>query len=65
MDIYGNSVKQAQNCIWKLLYYTNFCINWKKLVKTYVILEKLWSFRKGFVWRAFVIMLGYIVLGDI
>lgn len=26
MDIYGNtnSVKQAQNCIWKLLYYTNF-----------------------------------------
>lgn len=37
----------------------------KKLVKTNVILEKLWSFSKGFVWRAFVIMLDYIVLGDI
>lgn len=24
MDRYGNSVKQAQNCIWKLFYYTNF-----------------------------------------
>lgn len=47
------------------IFYSLYKFEKKKLVKTNVILEKLWSFSKGFVWRAFVIMLDYIVLGDI